>query len=419
MLISVGRSPVNGRAAAPASKSYSVRGLMCAALSPGTSRIIGPLESDDTQAAREVLAEIGVKIGSAGGDWVVEGGHFAAPTRDLFCRDSAATLRFMMALCCLVPGPCRLTSGESLRRRPEGTLIEALKKWGANLSGEGPYPPVTVRGGELRGGWTSLRGDISSQFVSALLLVAPLARSASTIHLTSGLESKAYVAMTEQCLNRFGVGIESSPDLVDFVISPQPYRAAEYLVEGDWSSASYLLALGGVAGEMEVTNLDPGSLQPDKALVDLLRDMGAGVEIREGGVRVSRGQLTGISADLNECIDLLPTVAVLAGLAEGTSELRGLARARLKESDRVASVRAGLDRLGIKVKEESDKLIINGGKMVPGEVDAMSDHRIAMAFSLAGAACGGVKIRGAECVSKTFPEFWDTLRGLGVKIDEQ
>ncbi len=404
---------------APASKSYSVRALMCAALSRGTSRIIRPLEADDTQAAREVLGEIGVKIRSAAGDWVVDGGDFAAPSQDLFCHESAATLRFMTALCCLVPGLCRLTSGESLRRRPVGALIEALKMWGADLTGEGQFPPVTVRGGRLPGGATSLPGDISSQFVSALLLVAPLALRQSSIHLTSGLESRAYVAMTEQCLNRFGIHINSNPDLVDFEISPQSYRAAEYRVEGDWSSASYLLALGAVAGEMQVTNLDPISLQPDKALLELLREMGAKVEIRNGGVTVKRKQLKGLSANLGECIDLLPTVAVLAGLAEGVSELRGLARARLKESDRVASIRAGLEKLGIQVKEESDKLIIQGGRVLPGEVDATNDHRIAMAFSLAGAACGGVRICGAECVAKTFPEFWDTLRGLGVKIDEQ
>jgi 3-phosphoshikimate 1-carboxyvinyltransferase len=404
---------------APASKSYTIRGLMCAALAHGRSSIAHPLESDDTEAALRVLREIGVRAQLNDSIWQIEGGNFQSSLRDLFCGDSAATLRFMSAIAAQVPGKNRLTAGTSLSKRPVKTLVDALKRWGVDISSQGEGPPITIYGGQFKGGLTELPGNISSQYVSALLLIAPLAQENTTIWLTTSLESRSYILMTIECLRQFGIEIKHSEELMEYEISPQRYKPAQYQVEGDWSSASYLLGLGAVGGEMEVGNISSLSIQGDKAIVDFLKEMGAHIEVNRGSIMVKRKQLKAIKADLNDCIDLLPTMSTLAALAQGTSEFTGIQRARLKESNRVKTVKEGLKRTGIKVIEELDKLTIIGGKPANAVVDAQNDHRIAMAFSLLGVAENGITIQGAECVSKTYPEYWNTLRNLGVKIDEQ
>jgi 3-phosphoshikimate 1-carboxyvinyltransferase len=188
-------------------------------------------------------------------------------------------------------------------------------------------------------------------------------------------------------------------------------------VEGDWSSASYFLALGAVCGEVEVANLNPGSLQGDKMMLNFLKAMGAAVEVKQNSVVVRKARLKAIQADLSDCIDLLPTMAVLAAVADGESEFTSIARARLKESNRVAAVKEGLEKMGVKVIEESDKLTIAGSRLKGAVIDSKADHRIAMAFSILGSSVGGTIINGAECVNKTFPDFWDILRNIGGRIE--
>ncbi len=419
MRISVHKSEIRGATSAPSSKSYTIRGLMCAALARGQGELIRPLSSDDTEAALRVLSQIGVKVQLNSDIWQISRGDLQAPEKDLFCGESAATLRFMTAICSLIPGACRLTAGPSLSQRPVKTLVGALRQWGVEVTSNGDLAPVAVHGGRLKGGFTELPGDISSQFVSALLLVAPLCEEKSRIHLTTRLESVPYVLMTLECLQKFGISVSHSEDLNDYEIRPQVYRPASYPVEGDWSSASYLLALGAIAGQIQVSNLNPQSLQGDKAIMEILKNMGASVIDTGGNMVVKKSQLRSIKTDLSNRIDLLPTVAVLAGLADGASELTGIRRARIKESNRVLSVRMGLEAAGIKVTEEPDKLTIIGSKPRPAAIDSQNDHRIAMAFSLLGVSSGNITLNGAECVSKTYPEYWDTLRGLGVKLDEQ
>jgi 3-phosphoshikimate 1-carboxyvinyltransferase len=419
MKISIEKSQIKGTVKAPSSKSYTIRGLMCAALARGESIIVSPLRSDDTDAAMSVLRQIGAEITMEDGLWRVSGGDFHAPDVDLCCGDSAATLRFMCAICSLVPGRCRLTAGPSLAKRPVKPLVEALRQLEVQISCEGDFPPVTVDGGELKGGIVDLPGNISSQYVSALLMASPLSQNGVTVNLTTSLESRNYVLMTLECMAKFGIDIGFSTDLCEFAVKSQAYMPTEYRVEGDWSSASYLLALGALSGAITVTNLKPNSSQGDKILLDFLRQMGADVSVEGDSVTVKKGKLRAIKADLNECIDLLPTVAVLAAVAEGTSGFNGIQRARLKESDRVAAVKEGLERAGAAVQEEENRLVITGSKIKDAIIDSYGDHRIAMAFSLLGAAAGGITIAGAECVSKTYPEFWEVLKSTGgeVKID--
>ncbi len=414
MRVSICKSEVKGKVRVPSSKSYTIRGLMCAALANGESEIIYPLISDDTDAAINVLSNVGIDIRQEGDLWRVRGGNFHQPDADLFCAESATTMRFMTAICSLVPGKCRLTSAPSLSKRPMKPLLQALGQLDVGYRDEDSS--VIVEGGRLKGGTVELPGDISSQFISALLFIAPFAEEGMTVKVNTSLESKPYVLMTLECLQKFGVKVETSEDLREFKVFKQTYKPAKYRVEGDWSSVSYLLALGAVCGEIEIENLNPKSLQGDKVVLDFLRDMGAEVEVNGSSVVVRKVKLNAIRADLSDCIDLLPTMAVLAAVADGESEFIGIDRARLKESNRVAAVREGLERMGITVREEKDKLAVAGSMPKGAVIDAKGDHRIAMAFSVLGSVAGETVIDGAECVSKTFPEFWNVLKSIGGEV---
>jgi 3-phosphoshikimate 1-carboxyvinyltransferase len=389
---------------------------MCGALAKGKSQLLYPLGSDDTAAAISVLRKVGIGIRQNKDTWTIDGGTFHSSDADLFCGDSAATLRFMTALCAIIPGIHRLTAGTSLSKRPVRPLIDALRQLGVKCSANGDLPPVTVEGRKLKGGITSLPGDISSQFVSALLQVAPLAGKSLTIKLTTPLESRPYVLMTMDTMQWFGITVASRMALDEFEVFPQKYEPTRYRIEGDWSSASYLLALGALGGRVEVTNLPTETMQGDRMLLTLLEEMGATVTTAKNSVKVTQGKLKAITADLTDCIDLLPTVAMLAAVAEGTSRFTGIARARIKESDRVAAVREGLMRMGINVTEGKDYLTIIGGKPIGAVIDSKNDHRIAMAFSLLGTVVGNTVIEQAECVTKTYPEYWDVLTSLGGKV---
>lgn len=410
------KSEPKGSITAPPSKSYTIRALMGAALARGESEIIHPLISDDTGAALAVLGQIGVKISQQKGIWQLSGGNFHQAEGELFCGESAATLRFMTAICALVPGRCRLTAAPSLAQRPVEPLIQALRQLGVNASSQGGTAPITVLGGGLRGGTVELAGDISSQFVSALLFIAPFAENGLSIKLTTPLQSKPFVLMTMDCLSKFGIKIGSSPELDEFKITRQNHRPAKYEVEGDWSSASYFLALGAIGGGIEVDNLNPESLQGDKIMLNFLSDMGAQITVSPDAVMVEKKRLKAIRANLADCIDLLPTIAVLAAVADGSSELSGIERAIIKESNRVAALKEGLQRMGIAVNEARNRLIITGSEPKGALINSHGDHRIAMAFSLLGSLTGDTVIDGAECVAKTFPNFWQKLKSLGGRI---
>ena len=412
----ISKSEAAGSITTPSSKSYTIRGLMCAALTRGTSEIINPLGSDDTEAAMEVLEKVGVSVRQLNNHWEVSGGQFHQAASDLFCRESAATFRFMTAISALLPGRHRLTAGPSLALRPVGPLVEALRQMGINCSSEGGFPPVTVDGGGLRGGTTELPGDISSQFVSALLLVSPRASEEMAIRLTTPLESAPFVLMTLDTMQWFGVSVAFSGEMDMFQVVPQPYKPTRYRVEGDWSSASYPLALGALAGEVTVSNLSPESLQADRKILGLLQDMGASVIVKGNSVTVRKSRLKAIRADLSNCIDMLPTVAVLAATADGVSHLTGIDRARLKESDRVTAVREGLERMAVPITVEENEITIIGASPKGAVIDSRDDHRIAMAFALLGTVAGETMIEGAECVSKTYPDFWEEMRSLGAEV---
>ena len=415
MKVKINKSELRGRVAVPPSKSYTIRSLMCAALAKGKSRIINPLLSDDTEAASEALQKVGIRIDKNDGCWEVHGGRFHAPDGDIYCRDSAATLRFMASLSAIIPGKCRLVPSPALAKRPIEPLITAMNKLKIRCHMEDST--LVIDEGKFLGGNVSMTGDVSSQFVSALLFLCPLAEAGLNIRLTTPPESAPYIEMTLGCMKDFGVDIIASPTLQFCTGDCRQYKPADYAVEGDWSTASYLLAAGAMTGNTEATGLNLNSLQGDRVILNLLSKMGASIVAKKDIITTGRSNLKPIKADLTDSIDLLPTMAVVAALANGQSRFYGIRRARFKESNRVSAIKEGLERMQIPVTEEDDILIINGGKPVGATIDSYGDHRIAMAFSLLGAAVGDTVIDGAECVSKTFTHFWQTLESLGAKVE--
>lgn len=417
MIISVNRSILKGSIKAPSSKSYTIRGLICSALAEGNSEIINPLDADDCRAAREVISDLGAKVEIIGGKWIIKGSPIKEAYKALFCRDSAATMRIVTALCAGTEGVFTLTSGASLAKRPMSPLLNVLNSMGADCHRtEGGS--VIVKGHKLKGSELEMPGNISSQYVTALLMLAPLTEEGIYVKLKGEVVSKPYLDMTLKTLSSFGIDTEHSPAFNWFKVKPQKYLPAKYEVEGDWSSASYPLALGAIYGEAEIEGLSLKSLQADRIMLKFLENMGAEVTVKENSVKVKSAALKAINVNLTNCIDLLPTMAVLAASAKGESVLSGISKARIKESNRVTAMKQGLEQMGIEVKEEEDSITIKGGKPRSGAIiDSFGDHRIAMAFGTLAVLTEGTKIKNAECVSKTYPDFWRDLKHLGGEVN--
>ncbi len=418
MKVVIRESRVAGRVSAPPSKSVTHRALVCSSLAPGESLIRSPLRSEDTTATLRVLQQLGAGCSDESDPWEVRGGRLREPVSELCCGESGTTLRFATALCSLVDGECNLMGGPSLSKRPVEPLIDALRQLGVECESLSGYPPVKVNGtGRISGGDVEIRGDVSSQFVSALLLVAPLGDGCVRVKTTTPLESKPYVKMTVDTQRVFGVVVETSDDMREYRVEGQAYSPADVTVEGDWSSAAYLLAAGALSGEVSVDNLNPDSVQADRAILDVLKAMGVKVEVRKSSCFVERAELEAIEVDLSDSPDIFPVTASLCAAASGRSVLRGLGRLRFKESDRVAAMTEGLREMGIKVRRVDESLMIEGGKPLGGTIDPHQDHRIAMALSVLGLVAGGeTTVLDADCVSKSYPMFWDDFTMIGAEI---
>jgi len=345
--VTVERSEIQGRVTAPASKSMTHRAVICSALAQDRSRVEQPLSADDTEATLRVVQALGVGVEKLKGAWIIEGGELYPPTEDLDCGESGTTLRLMTAVCALVEGASVLKGGLSLSGRPVEPLLDALRQLGVVCGSRGGNPPVRVHGaGGFEGGEASIRGDISSQFVSALLLIAPFAREQLRVRVTTRLESAPYVGMTLDAMRAFGVHAEASDGYRDITVERQAYSPTTFAVEGDWSSGAHMIAVGALTGKVSVENLRQESRQADAEITEILGEMGAELKFHGQGVSVESTELKGIDWDLTDSPDLVPVVAALCSAAKGESSLRGIKRLRLKESDRIASMVEGLSRMG-------------------------------------------------------------------------
>jgi len=412
------RSEVEGRATVPPSKSYTHRALICSALAEGISKIVSPLISDDSEATTEILMKLGVGITRDSESWTVRGGVLQPFAGDLYCRESGTTLRLMTAFCTLVNGDSKLTAGQTLSNRPVGPLVDGLNQLGANCTSNDGFPPVSIMGkNSLKGGIAKIPGNISSQFVSAILLVAPLTDEGVTLRLTTPLESKPYVLMTIDSQHHFNVESIASPNMKEFFVRKQEYKPTTYKVEGDWSSATYLLAAAALTGKVDVIGLNTCSSQADMKIIDVLRMMGAKISSKQESIIIEKARLKGIEVNISDQPDLFPAISILCATAKGRSIIHGTRRLRFKESDRLAATEEGLRRMGGKTQKRDDSFLIEGTSTQGGIIDPRMDHRIAMAFGVLGLASEGeTTILDAECVSKSYPEFWRTMEALGSQI---
>ncbi len=315
-------------------------------------------------------------------------------------------------------GETTLTGGSSLSKRPMAPLLSGLKQLGVKCSSSEGHPPIRVNGsGSIPGGEAYIRGDISSQFISGLLLVSPLTTIETTINLTTPLQSKPYVKMTLDALSAFNIDVSKNADMSNFETKKQKYQPTDYQVEGDWSSAAFIIAAGAIAGDVTINNLSKRSHQADKAILKILEEMGADFNIYQNNVRVEKSPLTPLKYDLENSPDLFPIVTALCAFANGESKLTGLSRLKYKESDRLTAMIDGLKKMNIKLKLEENTLNIKGGTPQGAKIDSYQDHRIAMAFAIiALAADGETSITDSECVSKSYPCFWRDLQNLGASL---
>jgi 3-phosphoshikimate 1-carboxyvinyltransferase len=403
---------------APPSKAYTLRALFISSLAEGKSRLIKALHAEDQRHAAEALSKTGAKIKFHDNDFLVEGnnGSPKAPAETLFIGNSGVSARFLASYATLASGKTVVDGSERMRQRPIEPLLEALRKLGAEArSLNKGCPPFEITGMSLEGGRTEVDASESSQYVSSLLVAAPYAKRDVEIMVKGKASSTPYIDMTMECMNDFGAESRKSGSSY-LVKAGKGYRGREYSIEGDYSSASYFFAAAALTGgEVRVENLKKGSLQPDSVFPELMRRMGCSVSSGNGFVEIEGGTLRGIDVNLSDSPDIVPTLAVVAALAEGKTTIRGVEHLRIKESDRIKAVCTELKKAGVKAEELKDGMVIEGTtaeRIKETRIDTYNDHRIAMSFSVLGLATGKLTIMNPKCVDKSFPMFYTMLSSL-------
>jgi len=419
--------PVNGPVdisiTPPGSKSITNRALLCAALASGVSRLTGVLDSDDTRVMIEGLRAVGadvvhdksactVTLTGIGEVGARQNASDDVAEIEIDVEGSGTTIRFLTAALTAIGGSFRLDGIERMRSRPIGDLVDALKSLGGVVScaGDGDCPPVVISSSGLTGGTTTVGSNISSQYLSGLLMAAPLAKSPVVLTVDGELVSRPYVEMTISVMQAFGVKVEVNERFSEFRIQPQTYAAIEYAIEPDASAASYFWAAAAICGgTAEVHKLTRDSLQGDVGFVDCLEKMGCEVEHRKDSIVVRGPARQAIDVDMGNISDTVQTLSAVALFVPGTTKVTNIAHNRVKETDRIGNLVIELKKLGIKVDEREDGLTIHPAPMSGATFATYDDHRMAMSFALIGLGQEGIKIENPSCVSKTYPRFFEDL----------
>lgn len=414
--------PARGTLAAPASKSVTNRLLVVAALASGDSVLVGPLNSDDSAAMRRAVTSLGAPVTDDGDAWLVAGtgGRLRSPGQPVDVGLSGTTMRFLTAVATLLPEGATVTGAAGLRRRPVGPLVDALRQLGASVDCDAGYPPVKAAGGGLGGGAVTVDASASSQFASAVLLVAPYAHADVTMTVTNPGAGR-YIDLTSGLMREWGAVVEQRASDTWHVAAGSRYLARRCHVEADASAAAHLLAFAvATGGTVSVTNLHPETIQPDARLVDVYAAMGATVTRDASTVTVHGPERPiPVNVDLAAMPDQVTTVAALAALADGPSRIDGVGVARRHETDRLAALALELGKIGVPVDERPDGLTVHGGRAAgPARLATHDDHRLAMAFASLAARIEGLVIEEPWCVTKTYPAFWAAVARLGVDWHE-
>ena len=409
--------PPSGVLAAPPSKSMAHRAVLCAALADGESRLTGLAHSQDIDATLAAAAALGAQV-EAGESWarIAGAAPLQAPAAPVDCCESGSTLRFLIPLAALTGRPVAFTGRGRLMQRPQSVYQELFASQGLRFEQEGDTLTVA---GPLRPGCFSLAGDVSSQFISGLLFALPLLDGDSRLRLKPPVESRSYIEMTRAAQSRFGVASAWLDEYTLAVPGGQAYRPRDMAIEGDWSQAAFPAALGVLAGDVTVTGLEPGTLQGDAVILDILRRCGGRAEAVPGGVRFQKSALHGTKIDLADCPDLGPILMALGLLCEGETVIANAGRLRLKESDRIAAMEQELRKLGGQIESDGGTVTIRRSALhaPAGPLWGHNDHRVVMSLTVLAAAAGlPVQIDGAEAVAKSWPGFFAAVRQLGVEV---
>jgi 3-phosphoshikimate 1-carboxyvinyltransferase len=411
------RGPLHGRFRAPGSKSITNRALVCASLAHGRSVLENASDSDDTGLFANGLNQMGVLVQKSGSDLIVEGhgGRLYAPKFPIPVGNAGTTLRFLLSLSALAQGTVVCEGSERMGERPIEDLLEPLRALGIDAVRTPGRSRYEITGATLKGGEVTVRGDKSSQFLSSLMMVLPYAQGDVRLLVEGELISVSYVKMTLEVMRNFGVSPDVEDSFCRFLFSAgDRYSPRRFRVESDASGASYGLAAPAIAGgDTLVEDLTLESIQGDAGFAEILRRMGCSVDQEADGVRIRReGELRGIDVDMNTMPDVVPTLAVTALFASGRTSIRNVAHLRYKESDRLSALGEELRKLGARVVIYDDGLEVHPGALQGALLDTHDDHRLAMAFALAGLRVPGVRIENPDCVRKSFPQFWNEFERL-------
>lgn len=418
MDVIIKKSEINGVAYPPSSKSYTHRAILSASLSPNAT-VYNPLISDDTLATLNCCIKIGASIIKIHKDFKIYGCQEIEGGKYFYAANSGTTMRLFIGILSLSKSPkySVLDGDESLKRRPNYELVLALNKLGANIKGFSKFePPIWIRG-IVKGGEVEIEAK-SSQFVSSLLFTLPLADGDSIVRI-SNLKSKPYVDITLHVLEESGIDVEVDNKNTFYVKGGQSYRLRSFKVPADFTSASYLIAAGILAGKVKILNMFD-SKQGDKKIVEIVKEMGGKIrwDKNSGVILAEKSELEGVEVDAKDIPDLVPTISILAAVAKGKTVIYNAEHLKIKEIDRIEGIYLNLKKLGINVKKRDDGLEIVGGKIEGGLVESFGDHRMALAFSLLGLiAEKGITVRNAEVVSVSYPGYFDMLKRLGANIE--
>jgi 3-phosphoshikimate 1-carboxyvinyltransferase len=407
-------SKIGGTITAPASKSVMQRAIAAALLSDGESVISHPSFCDDSMAAMRVAEGLGASVERKSNEVIIRGGINPA-TDTLNCGESGLCIRMFTPIAALTGKKMILIGEGSLTGRPVSGIENALEKLGVSIRSNGGLLPVEVSS-ILKGGVAEVDGSVSSQFLTGLLMALPLAEKDSIIKVAD-LKSREYIDITIDVLKKFGIKVENRGYKEFRIHGGQRYIPAEIDIEGDWSGAAFLLCAGAIAGGVTVSGLNPESCQPDRAIITALRKSGADVKVDKKHVDVIPANLHGFEFDATECPDLFPPLAALAFYCKGESIIWGAGRLKHKESDRGSAIICEFKKMGGSVKIEKDCMIIRGSSLTGAVIDPHGDHRMAMACTVAAMRSSGVvEISDAECINKSYNEFYDDMKKLGAEI---